>query len=58
MITLQLGNAAHVGPVDKLSIVLIAILSATFLNEQSGLANWLGVALEMPSCAVTCVAKD
>lgn len=42
---LQLGDAARVGPVDKLSVVLVAIFGVTFLNEQLGPANWLGVAL-------------
>lgn len=42
---LKLGNAAQVAPVDKLSVVLVAIFGALFLGEQLSLPNWLGVAL-------------
>ena len=42
---LQLGDAARVAPVDKLSVVLVAIFGSAFLNEELGFANWLGVAL-------------
>jgi transporter family protein len=40
-----LGDAARVAPVDKLSVVLVAIFGVTFLNEELRLANWLGIAL-------------
>jgi bacterial/archaeal transporter family protein len=42
---LQLGDAARVAPVDKLSVVLVAIFGVAFLNEELRLANWLGIAL-------------
>ena len=42
---LKLGNAAQVAPIDKLSVVLVAIFGAVFLGEQLSLTNWLGVAL-------------
>jgi transporter family protein len=42
---LQLGEAARVAPVDKLSIVLVALFGVLFLGEQLTLANWLGVIL-------------
>src|SRR5215475_7448471 len=42
---LQLGEAARVAPVDKLSIVLVALFGVLFLGEQLALANWLGVIL-------------
>ncbi|MEW9807185.1 EamA family transporter [Mesorhizobium marinum] len=42
---LKLGNAAQVAPVDKLSVVLVAVFGAVFLGERLGPANWLGVAL-------------
>jgi transporter family protein len=42
---LQLGNAAQVAPVDKLSVVLVAIFAVMFLGERlSGLA-WAGIVL-------------
>ncbi len=42
---LQIGDAARVAPVDKLSVVLVAIFGAVFLGEHLALHNWLGVAL-------------
>jgi bacterial/archaeal transporter family protein len=42
---LQLGEAARVAPVDKLSIVLVALFGVLFLGEQLTLPNWLGVTL-------------
>ena len=40
---LQLGDAARVAPVDKLSIVLVALFGVAFLGEQLTPQNWLGV---------------
>ena len=42
---LKLGDAARVAPLDKLSVVLVAVFGALFLGERLGPANWLGVAL-------------
>jgi uncharacterized membrane protein len=42
---LKLGEAAKVAPVDKLSVVFVAIIAATFLGEKLSPLNWLGVAL-------------
>lgn len=42
---LKLGDAARVAPVDKLSIVLVAVFAAIFLGEKLSAVNWLGVAL-------------
>ena len=42
---LKLGNAAQVAPIDKLSVVLVAIFGALFLGERLSAHNWLGVAL-------------
>lgn len=42
---LQIGNAGQVAPVDKLSVVLVAIFGVLFLGEKLSLINWLGVAL-------------
>jgi transporter family protein len=40
---LQLGDAARVAPVDKLSVVLVAVFGVVFLGEHLGLQNWFGV---------------
>ena len=42
---LKIGNAAQVAPIDKLSVVLVAIFGVLFLGEKLSLMNWLGVAL-------------
>jgi transporter family protein len=42
---LKLGNAAQVAPIDKLSVVLVAIFGVIFLGEKLSTLNWLGVAL-------------
>jgi len=42
---LKLGDAARVAPLDKLSVVLVAVLGTAFLGEQLSLKNWLGVAM-------------
>ena len=40
---LKLGDAARVAPVDKLSVVLVALFGAVLLGERLSLPNWLGV---------------
>jgi transporter family protein len=42
---LKLGDAARVAPIDKLSVVLVAIFGVVFLKEHLSLPNWLGVSL-------------
>jgi transporter family protein len=42
---LKLGDAARVAPLDKLSIVLVAIFGVLFLGEQLSALNWLGVVM-------------
>ncbi|HMN71516.1 MAG TPA: EamA family transporter [Rhodoblastus sp.] len=42
---LQLGEAARVAPVDKLSVVLVAIFGVVFLGEVLSWKNWAGVGL-------------
>jgi transporter family protein len=42
---LKLGNAAQVAPIDKLSVVLVAVIGVLFLGERLSALNWLGVVL-------------
>lgn len=42
---LKLGDAARVAPIDKLSVVLVALFAVLFLGERLSGANWLGVLL-------------
>jgi transporter family protein len=42
---LKIGEAARVAPIDKLSVVMVAIFGATFLSERLSALNWVGVSL-------------
>ena len=42
---LQLGEASRVAPIDKLSVVLVAVFAVLFLGERPSLPNWLGIVL-------------
>jgi transporter family protein len=42
---LKLGEAAKVAPIDKLSVVLVAVFGVAFLGERLSAPNWLGIAL-------------
>ena len=42
---LKIGNASQVAPIDKLSVVLVAIIAAVFLGEKMAPLNWFGVAM-------------
>ncbi len=42
---LKLGQAAEVAPIDKLSVVLVAIFGVLFLGEKLTVQSWIGVAL-------------
>lgn len=42
---LKLGDAARVAPIDKLSVVLVALFGVLFLGERLSGFNWTGVAL-------------
>ena len=41
---LKLGDAARVAPIDKLSVVLVAIFGVSFLGERLSALNWRGIA--------------
>lgn len=51
---LQIGDAARVAPVDKLSVVLVALFGAAFLGERMSAINWFGIVLI--GCGVVLVA--
>jgi transporter family protein len=42
---LKIGHAAQVAPIDKLSVVLVALFAAIFLGERLSGLSWLGIAL-------------
>ena len=42
---LKMGEASKVAPVDKLSLVLVAVFAALFLHERPAVRDWIGIAL-------------
>lgn len=42
---LQIGDASKVAPVDKLSLVLVAIFAFAFLGERPSPREWAGIAM-------------
>lgn len=42
---LQIGDAARVAPIDKLSVVFVAVFAVLFLGERLSVTNWLGLAM-------------
>jgi transporter family protein len=42
---LQLGQASQVAPVDKLSVVLVAVFAYALLGERPSGQEWLGIVL-------------
>lgn len=42
---LKLGEASRVAPIDKLSVVLVAVFAVMFLGEKLSLLHWLGIVL-------------
>jgi transporter family protein len=42
---LKLGPATLVAPIDKLSVVLVALFGVVFLGERPSLNGWVGIVL-------------
>jgi transporter family protein len=42
---LKIGPATLVAPIDKLSVVLVALFGVVFLGERPSLNGWLGIVL-------------
>lgn len=42
---LQIGDASKVAPVDKLSLVLVAVFAFAFLGERPSPREWAGIAM-------------
>jgi transporter family protein len=41
---LKIGEASKVAPVDKLSVVLVALFAVIFLGERPAFRDWVGIA--------------
>ena len=42
---LKIGDASKVAPVDKFSLVLVAVFAVAFLGERPSLREWSGIAM-------------
>ncbi|SDG75896.1 EamA family transporter [Propionivibrio dicarboxylicus] len=42
---LQIGEASKVAPIDKLSLVLVALFAVVFLGERPSVKDWTGIAM-------------
>jgi transporter family protein len=42
---LKMGEASKVAPVDKLSVLLVAVFAVIFLGERPAPREWIGIAL-------------
>ncbi len=40
---LKVGDASQVAPIDKLSVVLVALFAVIFLGERPSAVGWLGI---------------
>ena len=40
---LKIGEASKVAPVDKLSLLLVAVFAFVFLNERPSVREWVGI---------------
>ena len=53
---LKLGDAARVAPIDKLSVVLVAIIGVTVLGEHLSARGWLGIVFIAAGAALVALA--
>jgi len=54
---LQMGEASKVAPVDKFSLVLVAIFAFVFLGERPSLQQWSGIALVASGVLVLAIKR-
>ncbi len=54
---LKLGPATLVAPIDKLSVVLVALFAFVFLGERPSVTGWLGIALIAAGAVLLAIKK-
>lgn len=54
---LKLGPATLVAPIDKLSVVLVALFAFVFLGERPSATGWLGIALIAAGAVLLAIKK-
>lgn len=54
---LKIGDASRVAPVDKFSLVLVAIFAFVFLGERPMAREWIGIALVAAGVLLLAIRK-
>lgn len=54
---LQLGDASKVAPIDKFSLVLVALFAVVFLGERPNPREWLGIFLVAAGVLVLAIKR-
>lgn len=54
---LQIGEASKVAPVDKFSVVMVALFAVIFLGERPNIREWLGIMLVTAGVVVLSLAR-
>lgn len=54
---LKIGDASQVAPVDKFSLVLVAVFAFIFLGERPVAREWLGIALVAAGVLVLAIKR-
>ncbi|MCX7278362.1 MAG: EamA family transporter, partial [Burkholderiales bacterium] len=54
---LQMGQASQVAPVDKFSLVLVAVFAFAFLGERPSLREWAGIGVVASGVLVLAVKR-
>ena len=54
---LKIGDASQVAPVDKFSLVLVALFAFAFLGERPSPREWLGIAMVGAGVVVLALKK-
>src|ERR1700684_400488 len=52
---LKLGPASLVAPIDKLSVVLVALFAFAFLGERPSATGWIGIGLIAAGAAIIAI---
>ena len=54
---LQIGDASKVAPVDKFSVVLVAVFAFAFLGERPSGLEWLGIGMVAAGVVVLAIGR-
>ncbi len=54
---LKIGDVSKVAPVDKLSLLLVAVFAVLFLDERPSLREWIGILLVASGVLILAIKK-